>query len=663
MTRLFQYAIVALATGGALCGCGGGSSSSSGPMPTATLSSSDATVPTNGSTLLTWSSTNATGCTASGSWSGAVPTSGSVIVVVTKTSTYTLSCSGTSGSATATAIVTATPMQLAVTVLYQRPGAPKLNAAGTYFVPDWEHPVTATVPFIYVEMDDPTGKPVQATYADATGVANFSGLDPRVTYTPQIRSEIKNTTLNVDFRVLNNTELLTPTASSQGSFGARYPSYSTSFSAYHPTNVVNQAVTVTAPDGWDPVSATLVDANRVAAPYELLAFASFEAQTVSAANGGAAWRPLTILWSVSNKGGLAAPPDNYDQGTVVGSGGFYASQHGAIDASGSDSGSAVAEDYIFLSGDQSFEAMDLYPTIMTHEMGHFAQTLFSTIQSPSGDHSYDDFEDPTLAWIEGNASGISALVMNTSKQYRLGQSGGVIWVNVYDIANNTISGNPQSWPVGWYQETTTTAMMWAAYNPSGTMRLSAAATLAPMFTTTWQQGPWLNTIWAYGNLLKKANAGVASAVDAWTAAHNVVTAGNDVWGSTETHVGTRTALDALPPYTNINLGQTVQVCSAGAPLEYNKESNIRYLFLQGDASNATHTLTAQGAAGTVPVLAGYSFTAGSTTTSLSGTVPGAGVVLSVGDCAVSYSEFSSDTASCSEPATPPAEQCWSVTWQ
>ncbi len=307
------------------------------------------------------------------------------------------------------------------------------------------------------------------------------------------------------------------------------------------------------------------------------------------------------------------------------------------------------------------EAMDIYPTVMTHEMGHFAQALYSTNQSPSGDHSYDDYEDFTLAWIEGSASGISALVMNTPKQNRLAYVSGEIVVGIYDISNNTISGNPQPWPIGWYQESTTTAMMWAAYDPAGLIRLSAAATLAPMFSASWNQGPYLNSIWAYSSLLKQANTSAASALDTWSAAHNVVTAGNDVWGTTEIHTGNRTSQDSLPPYTTINIGQTVQVCSAGAPLEYNKESNSRYLFLKGDG--ASHTLTAQGPPGTVPLLSGNIFTAGSTTTSQSGVVPPEGVATLVGDCSVTYSPYSSDTADCTEPAAPPAEQCWSVTWQ
>jgi hypothetical protein len=655
-----RVATLALVVACALAGCGGGSGASTpaAPAPTAALTSSGANVPTNGSVTLSWSSTNATSCTASGSWVGALGPSGSKPVVVAQNSTYSLSCQGAGGNATASVTVTATPMVLTVTVQYQRPGSPIINTAGTYYVPDWAHPVVAPVPYVFVEMDDANGKSVQATFADVNGVARFTGLDPRLQYTPQIRSRIKDVLLGADFEVLNNTA---PFDTSQGAFRSRYTGYSTSFSAYTPTNLIQQALTVTAPDGWDASTGKLVDANRVAAPYELLAYAYTEAATVSAAAGGAALRPLTILWSVANKGGLAAPPDNYDQGTVTGSGGFYASDHGSIDASGTDSGSSLGEDYIFLSGDQTFEAMDIYPSVMTHEMGHFAQALFSTGQSPSGDHSYNDYQDPTLAWIEGSASGIAALVMNTPTQDRLAYVSGEIVVGIYDISNNTVSGNPQTWPVGWYQESTITAMMWAVHDPQGPMHLSAAATLAPMFSSSWKQGPYLNMIWPYTYLLKQSNAGAAAAIDAWSTAHNIVSAGNDVWGTSEIHPGNRTVQDSLPPYTRINIGQTVQVCSAGVPLEYNKESNSRYLLLNGDG--ASHTLSVQGPPGTVPLLSGNAFTAGSISTSQSGVVPTQGVVSTVGDCSVSYSQYGSDTAACAEPAAPPAEQCWSVTWQ
>jgi hypothetical protein len=67
-------------------------------------------VAANGTSTLQWSSTNATGCTASSGWSGAEPTSGSVISApLTATTTFTLTCSGAGGSTTQSVTVTVAP--------------------------------------------------------------------------------------------------------------------------------------------------------------------------------------------------------------------------------------------------------------------------------------------------------------------------------------------------------------------------------------------------------------------------------------------------------------------------------------------------------------------------------------------------------------------------
>ncbi len=76
-----------------------------GPTPTVTLSASSASITSGSSSTLTWSSTNATSCTASGAWSGTQATSGTQAVSPTSTSTYTLSCTGASGSASGSTTV------------------------------------------------------------------------------------------------------------------------------------------------------------------------------------------------------------------------------------------------------------------------------------------------------------------------------------------------------------------------------------------------------------------------------------------------------------------------------------------------------------------------------------------------------------------------------
>jgi hypothetical protein len=71
------------------------------PAPTVTISANPTSITSGGSSTLTWSSTNATSCTASGGstgWSGTKATSGTQSFSPTSTTTYSIVCSGTGGS-------------------------------------------------------------------------------------------------------------------------------------------------------------------------------------------------------------------------------------------------------------------------------------------------------------------------------------------------------------------------------------------------------------------------------------------------------------------------------------------------------------------------------------------------------------------------------------
>lgn len=71
-----------------------------------TLRADPEQIPVNGSSVLTWSSDDATSCTASGAWSGARNTAGSFSTgPLTQSATYTLSCTGPSGNALASVTV------------------------------------------------------------------------------------------------------------------------------------------------------------------------------------------------------------------------------------------------------------------------------------------------------------------------------------------------------------------------------------------------------------------------------------------------------------------------------------------------------------------------------------------------------------------------------
>jgi hypothetical protein len=80
------------------------------PSPTVSLTLAPANITTAQSTVLSWSSANATSCTASGAWSGSKATSGSVTITPTASGnfTYSMACSGDGGTANASTALSVT---------------------------------------------------------------------------------------------------------------------------------------------------------------------------------------------------------------------------------------------------------------------------------------------------------------------------------------------------------------------------------------------------------------------------------------------------------------------------------------------------------------------------------------------------------------------------
>lgn len=78
------------------------------PPPTVSIAANPTTINPGQSSTLTWSSTNATVCAATGAWLGSEPSSGTQSVSPAASATYTLACSNLDGSAQASATVTVT---------------------------------------------------------------------------------------------------------------------------------------------------------------------------------------------------------------------------------------------------------------------------------------------------------------------------------------------------------------------------------------------------------------------------------------------------------------------------------------------------------------------------------------------------------------------------
>jgi hypothetical protein len=86
------------------------------PPPTVSIAVSPTSIAAGGPATLTWSSSNATACVASGAWSGSEALSGTQTVAPSAIGSYSyvLSCTGDGGSASATAVLSATLVSVTV---------------------------------------------------------------------------------------------------------------------------------------------------------------------------------------------------------------------------------------------------------------------------------------------------------------------------------------------------------------------------------------------------------------------------------------------------------------------------------------------------------------------------------------------------------------------
>jgi len=593
------------------------------------------------------------------------PQSGYKIVSVTgcggSLSGTTYTTAPVSGTCSIKADFTFVNVTLAVLAKYQRPALAVSSGAA----PGWETPIVSSIPNVWIELQDATGQVVAGGYADATGQRTFTGLSASTTYTPVLRSKAL-TTAGFDVWVVDNT---LPLGAGFSTPRTRYAPHTARFSPITPAPTESvQGFVVTASIGWDSAKKILDDSARVSGPFAIIA--DVIRQQIAAADAGAinANNKLTILWSPKNKGGLAeGEPENYDAGLVSGSGAFASSCAANIKSTGVADGCSSFENipHIWLSGSQTFEPMEFTTQITVHEMTHFTQRQSQRSYSPGGPHSYNEHQDLTLAHHEGFATGAATVLLQSPKLERWYVSQGTIKADITDYS----VAIPQS-PVGWFQESTFTRFIWKLFDPSGAIRLTPRDIYAPYYSTTWKNGLFVPSAWAYGNVLKTLQPAKAGSIDQLGADLKITLAGNDIWGSTEQVLGSRTSKQTFPVIPTIPTSGTVEVCTAGKPYEYNKMSNRRYLRVLGDGSPRKYTVA--GPTSTVPYMfivtttgnAGFSiFSKGTASASRTLTVPSTGAWARLGECKVSrYTNKVDEGTNCSESDyTPPEEQCWTIT--
>jgi hypothetical protein len=128
------------------------------------------------SSTITWSSTNATSCTASGAWSGTKVASGSQTTgTLSNSSTYTITCTGAGGSATASTAITVTGTAQAGTC-----GATSVGGAWVYYngamSSSW--PNDYSYGGLVADYKDTSGAPMSGAYDIKITTPSYGGWQP-----------------------------------------------------------------------------------------------------------------------------------------------------------------------------------------------------------------------------------------------------------------------------------------------------------------------------------------------------------------------------------------------------------------------------------------------------------------------------------------------------
>ena len=564
--------------------------------------------------------------------------------------------------------------QLSVSILAEAPArgvdVSLVNPNSSGYIAEFRNPTLLKVTRTFVRLRTVSGILVAEGYTNDQGKVTFSGLDPSTSYRLGVGSAVL-TPDGLNAWVVNNRLPLSTTAQN---FRERYGVYWAyadfpATASFAGTTVEREMILRS---GYNSTGRTLDDANRASGPFLILSYLVQHQSFLAAAGAPSTTLPnLTILWSPTNRGAGDTDTYKFDEGIAGSSGAFFTTRTTFIDATGkeSDECPCTSQHYIYLSGSQASEPMEMTTAVSVHEFTHYTQRSTMRNASPGGPHSSNsEWQDFTLAQHEGFATGLSLMVGGTSvngRTFALTENDKGRFNAGFYIAGTDYRIRNGSTSEGWFQEGSFTSLIWRLFDPRGSVQLSAAKVIAPFYSSTWTQGAWAPSPWAYGTILKAQNPALSGAIDSLASSLKITLAGNDHWGTAERILGNRTTAQTFPIYTVVPSTGSVEVCSVGTKAEYNKLSNRRYLRFEG--SGTSKTIRVAGASGTVPKLyvdkpGGFVFSKGSNIAEARATIPSGGSYGWVGECAVvdsaSVSEVEKDCSA--QPYTPPAETCWTI---
>ncbi|NIV18837.1 MAG: hypothetical protein GWN47_10675 [Woeseiaceae bacterium] len=414
---------------------------------------------------------------------------------------------------------------------------------------------------------------IGTTESDDLGDYTFTGVPSNTMVQLRVRAELKKTTgastWDVEVRDNYDDSGSPPPLGSRPLYVVQWAPFDSGFTA---VNVVNRTATT----GWDGASYT---GNRAAAPFSILDQMYSAIRFIEAADPNADFPPLDVFWSVNN---TVNSRGNIDLGELGAS--FY---RGTVRQ-------------LFLLGEASSDTEEFDDHVVLHEWGHYFEDVFSRSDSVGGPHRIGESLDARLAFGEGWASALAAMITDNPLYCDTGVVG-----QASGFGLNTESQFPGV--PGWFNEWNVATFIYDLWDTNDDGTDNGSIGWDPIYST--MTGPQANTA-AFTTLFTFATE-IRNLVDATGQAlvnsqldrYNVVSGADlDIWATNETNDGGVTQ-DVFPLYTDyVADGSVLNICvnsELDPPADRfgNKLAEDRYLRLtipttdQYDVSMVTTTPT------------------------------------------------------------------------
>ena len=275
--------------------------------------------------------------------------------------------------------------------------------------------------------------------------------------------------------------------------------------------------------------------DRAAAPFAILDTVHDAMQLVRSVDSGVDFEPLELLWSPNNRA--------------------REGRRSAYFIVPGQRSSGVAA--IYLLGDEDHDTDEYDRSLIAHEWVHFFEATLSRSDSLGGGHGPGDQLDMRVAFSEGLANALSAMIVGEqSYAASFGPKQGSGWR--WDIEN---AAQVRLRP-GWFSEASVHEILYDLFDPPNDDGIELGfAPIHEVLVKDLPDTPTLTSIFAFIHALKTQVPEQAAAIDALVQAQTIERV-VDEYGSTETNSGHPPSQDVLPVYGSLTVnGTAMNVCT------------------------------------------------------------------------------------------------------